>query len=205
MKINELFGGGAALLGAEEASPYPFRQMKSSFQASLTPSWGKPETTVLLPWKSSKTNLFRRKSSATRPASLMCGPCCKVKPKGALEIHFINMVQYRKQRKKKILDNPLCRWLAWLDASSPPGLIAEVVKMDSAIEMANERMVYVTGDKEAIRAYEMRLMGLSDYNSSMNYAREEGHAEGRNEERQYLLEMIDQGLSIEEIKRRLMQ
>ena len=134
---------------------------------------------------------------------------------GALEIHFINMVQYRRQRKKKILDNPLCRWLAWLDASSPPGLIAEVVKMDTAIETANERMVYVTGDKEAIRAYEMRLMGLSDYNSSMNYAREEGHrqgmeegiaegiAEGRNEERLRLLEMLNLGLPVEEIKRRL--
>ena len=123
---------------------------------------------------------------------------------GALEIHFINMVQYRKQRKK-ILDDPLCRWLAWLDASSPPGLIAEVVKMDTAIETANERMVYVTGDKEAIRAYEMRLMGLSDYNSSMNYAREEGHEEGRNEERLRLLEMLEQGLPVEEIKRRLKQ
>jgi len=122
---------------------------------------------------------------------------------GALEIHFINMVQYRKQRKKKILDNPLCRWLAWLDASSPPGLVAEVVKMDSAIETANERMVYVTGDKEAIRAYERRLMGLSDYTSSINYALEKGHAEGRNEERLRLLEMLDLGLSVEEIKRRL--
>jgi flagellar biosynthesis/type III secretory pathway protein FliH len=59
----------------------------------------------------------------------------------------------------------------------------------------------------------MRQMGLSDYNSSMNYAREtgyaeghaDGHAEGRNEERQHFLEMLDQGLSVEEIKRRLKQ
>ena len=79
--------------------------------------------------------------------------------------------------------------------------------MDSAIQAANERMVYVTGDKEAIRAYEMRQMALSDYTSSINYAREEGHAEGfsegRKEERQYLFEMLNQGLSVEEIKRQL--
>jgi len=136
---------------------------------------------------------------------------------GALEIHFINMVQYRKQGRKEVPNDPLCRWLAWLDANSPPELVAEVVKMDSAIQMANERMVYVTGDKEAIRAYEMRQMGLSDYTSSMNYAREEGYQqgrqegrqesrqEGRNEERLRLLEMLDQGLSVEEIKRRLKQ
>jgi len=95
--------------------------------------------------------------------------------------------------------------------------------MDSAIQMANERMVYVTGDKEAIRAYERRQMALSDHTSYMNYARgeglrigreeghkqglaegrEEGRNEGRNEERQRLLEMFNSGLSIEEIKRRL--
>ncbi|MDR0457115.1 MAG: Rpn family recombination-promoting nuclease/putative transposase [Treponema sp.] len=125
----------------------------------------------------------------------------------ALEIHFINMVQYRKQGREGILDNPLCRWLVWFDAGSPPELIAEVVKMDSAIQAANERMVYVTGDKEAIRAYEMRQMALSDYTSTMNYAREtglaEGHAQGRNEERQRLLEMFNLGLPMEEIKRRL--
>ncbi|MDR2576304.1 MAG: Rpn family recombination-promoting nuclease/putative transposase [Treponema sp.] len=96
----------------------------------------------------------------------------------ALEIHFLNMVQYRKQRKKILLDDPLNRWLVWLDVGSPPELIEEVVKMDSAIYAANERMVYVTGDEEAIRAYEMRQMALSDYNSEMNYAHEEGHAKG---------------------------
>jgi len=67
--------------------------------------------------------------------------------------------------------------------------------MDSAIQAANERMVYVTGDKEAIRAYEMRQMALSDYTSSINYAREKGHND--------ILEMLDQGLTVEEIKQRL--
>jgi len=50
--------------------------------------------------------------------------------------------------------------------------------MDSAIQMADERMVYVTGDKEAIRAYERRQMALSDYNSEINYALEEGMRKG---------------------------
>jgi predicted transposase/invertase (TIGR01784 family) len=113
----------------------------------------------------------------------------------ALEIHFLNMVQYRKQRKKILLDDPLNRWLVWLDVGSPSELIEEVIKMDSAIQAANERMVYVTGDKEAIRAYEMRQMALSDYTSSINYAREKGHND--------ILEMLDQGLTVEEIKQRL--
>jgi len=96
----------------------------------------------------------------------------------ALEIHFINMVQYRKQARKGMVNDPLSRWMAWLNAKSPPELLAEVVKMDSAIQMADERMVYVTGDKEAIRAYERRQMALSDYNSAINYARDEDHRKG---------------------------
>ena len=94
----------------------------------------------------------------------------------ALEIHFLNMVQYRKQWKGK-LDNPLSRWLAWFDMGNGKELAEEAVKMDAAIQAANERMVYVTGDKEAIRAYERRQMALSDYTSTINYARDEGRAD----------------------------
>jgi len=97
----------------------------------------------------------------------------------ALEIHFLDMVKYRRQAGKGSLEDPLSRWMAWLNEKSPPELIAEVLKMDSAIQTADERMVYVTGDDEAIRAYEMRQMALSDYTSTINFAREEGMKEGR--------------------------
>jgi len=47
--------------------------------------------------------------------------------------------------------------------------------------------VYVTGDKEAIWAYERYKMALSDYTSEMNYARDKamkkGRTEGRNDEK----------------------
>ena len=87
----------------------------------------------------------------------------------ALEIHFINMVQYRKRTRGK-LDEPLGRWLAWFDPGSPPELIAEAVKMDEAIRTADERMAYVTEDEEAVRAYWRRTMALCDYTSSMKVA-----------------------------------
>ena len=102
----------------------------------------------------------------------------------ALEIHFLDMVKYRKQQRKKgrrndMENEPLHRWLAWLDENSPPELIAEIVGTDEAIKTAEERLVYVTGDDEAIHAYEMRQMALSDLTSAKNFAREEGLAEGR--------------------------
>ena len=98
----------------------------------------------------------------------------------ALEIHFIDMVRYRKQRRKD-MQNELHRWLAWLDENSPPELIAEVVGTDDEIKAAEERLVYVTGDDDAIRAYEMRQMALSDITSQNNFARKEGLAKGRAE------------------------
>jgi len=123
----------------------------------------------------------------------------------ALEIHFINMVQYRKQAKKGGMNDPLSRWMAWLNRRSPPELIAEVVKMDAAIQTANERMVYVTGDKEAIRAYERRQMALSDYNSAINYAHSTGMAKGMKKGRQessleIARKMKEMGDSIEKIQ-----
>ena len=123
----------------------------------------------------------------------------------ALEIHFLDMVKYRRQqrtvrpkvcgRRKDMENEPLHRWLAWLDENSPPELIAEVVGTDDTIKAAQERLVYVTGDDEAIRAYEMRQMALSDLTSYKNFAREEGLKEGREEGiKQGLKQGLEQGL-----------
>jgi predicted transposase/invertase (TIGR01784 family) len=99
----------------------------------------------------------------------------------ALEIHFIDMVKFRRVRKKDIRNDPLQRWLTWLDRDSPAGLVEEAMKMDMAIRKAEEKMAYVTSDKEALRAYQMREMALSDLTSGLNHAREEGIVKGRRE------------------------
>jgi predicted transposase/invertase (TIGR01784 family) len=99
----------------------------------------------------------------------------------ALEIHFIDMVKFRRLGEKDIRKEPLHRWLTWLDKDSPERLLEEVVKMDMGIQKAEEKMVHVTRDKEALRAYQMREMALSDWTSGINYAREVGILKGREE------------------------
>jgi predicted transposase/invertase (TIGR01784 family) len=99
----------------------------------------------------------------------------------ALEIHFIDMVKFRRVGEKDIRNDPLQRWLIWLDKDSPEGLVEEVVKMDRAIQKAEEKMVYVTQDKEALRAYQMRELALSDWTSGINHAKREGIQEGKRE------------------------
>ncbi|MDR3201219.1 MAG: Rpn family recombination-promoting nuclease/putative transposase [Spirochaetales bacterium] len=91
----------------------------------------------------------------------------------ALEIHFIDMVKFRALEKKDIRNDPLHRWLSYFDKDSPREIVEEVVKMDTAIKKAEEKVSYVSQDKEALRAYEMREMALSDYTSGINHAKRE--------------------------------
>ena len=92
-----------------------------------------------------------------------------------LEIHFVNMVKWR--RGEKDLNDPLSRWLAWFDEESPPELIAEVASMDSAIMAANERQHFIIQDEEAYQEYWMRRKMEHDRISSLNGARREGREE----------------------------
>ncbi|MDR1047902.1 MAG: hypothetical protein LBL64_09005, partial [Treponema sp.] len=63
--------------------------------------------------------------------------------------------------------------LAYFDQGSPGELIEEVIKMDAGIQKAQERLVVVTNDKEALREYHLREMALSDWTSGVNHARRE--------------------------------
>jgi predicted transposase/invertase (TIGR01784 family) len=91
------------------------------------------------------------------------------------------MVQYRKQAGKKLLDDPLNRWMAWLNKRSPPELIAEVLKMDRAIKAAAKKLDLITRDKDFLRYYHLRLMAMSDRTTEINTATEEGLKKGRAE------------------------
>jgi hypothetical protein len=53
--------------------------------------------------------------------------------------------------------------------------------MDAAIRKAEEKMVYISGDKEALHAYQMREMPLSDWTSGINHARWEEASKLTNE------------------------
>jgi len=112
----------------------------------------------------------------------------------ALEVHFINMVKYRKQGKGR-LDDPLCRWLAWFDRNSTSEILEEAVNMDTAIQNADKRMTSLTKSEEEMDTYFRMQKAEWDRRSEMYYARKEGQEE--------ILELLDQGLTIEEIKEHL--
>jgi predicted transposase/invertase (TIGR01784 family) len=99
----------------------------------------------------------------------------------SLEIHFINMVKYRNLRKRfrgSLCNDPLMRWLAWFDVNSPPELVEEVIKMDSAIQKASEQLEYLLNDEDVVRAYDVRFKAMCDLTSMRNYATRTGLAKG---------------------------
>jgi predicted transposase/invertase (TIGR01784 family) len=99
----------------------------------------------------------------------------------ALEIHFLDMVKWRRLKGKDVAGDPLHQWMAWLNQNSPPELIDEVKKMNEAVLLADEKMVFVTEDKEARDAYERRQKALFDETNRRKSALrkiEEGRREG---------------------------
>jgi predicted transposase/invertase (TIGR01784 family) len=85
-----------------------------------------------------------------------------------LEIHFINMVKFRKLEAKDIVNKPLERWLTYFDITTPEETLQEVIKMDGAINKTNERLNFVSQDQEFLRAYHMREMAMSDWTTGVN-------------------------------------
>jgi hypothetical protein len=79
--------------------------------------------------------------------------------------------------KTSILDiknDALCRWLTYFDENTPENKLTEVIKMDTAIQKANERLNFVTRDKDFLRNYHRRIMEESDRITEINTAMERG-------------------------------
>ncbi|GBU28461.1 hypothetical protein R84B8_02020 [Treponema sp. R8-4-B8] len=69
--------------------------------------------------------------------------------------------------------------------------------------MATEILSKITQDEIEYARMTTLIKSQLDYQSGMVEARRSGIKEGREEERQYFLELLDQGLSADEIKKRL--
>jgi predicted transposase/invertase (TIGR01784 family) len=95
-----------------------------------------------------------------------------------LEIHFLNMIKFRKLERKD-MNKPLERWLTFFDERTPEQTLREVIGMDAAIQKAQSRLEEVTQDYEVRRTYIMRQKALSDWTTGVNTAFEKGIEKGR--------------------------
>jgi predicted transposase YdaD len=81
--------------------------------------------------------------------------------------------------------------------------IIEIINREERIAMAVNTLINITQDEIEYARMSTLIKSQLDYQSGMVDARRKGLAEGRAEERQYILDMLNQGLSAEEIKRQL--
>jgi predicted transposase/invertase (TIGR01784 family) len=87
----------------------------------------------------------------------------------ALELHFIDMTRFRKLAGKN-KDDPLHRWLLFLDQDTEPEVLKEVLTMDGAIQKAQDRMDFVSMDRDAYREYELREAQMAFYDQDVKSA-----------------------------------
>jgi predicted transposase/invertase (TIGR01784 family) len=115
-----------------------------------------------------------------------------------LEIHFIIMVKFRKLKSKYKRNKPLERWLSFFDISTPEEELKEIIKMDSAISKTQERLDFVTQDKEVLREYHLREMALMDWNNGINAATENGIVQGAMQKQiEIARNLLKKGLTID--------
>jgi predicted transposase/invertase (TIGR01784 family) len=93
----------------------------------------------------------------------------------AAEIHFIEMPKFRRLTQKDVHHDPLHRWLSYLDVTTPPSQLKEIIAMDSAIARTQEVVERVSRDKDMLHEYLRYEMALSDERSRLEDAVESAY------------------------------
>jgi predicted transposase/invertase (TIGR01784 family) len=114
----------------------------------------------------------------------------------ALELHFLDMVKFRKWPEKDIRQDPLQRWLVYFDKSSPVTLLEEVLGMDRAIQEMQKKIDWIQGDPALLRSYLRYEKAASDEITRIYGAKREGK---REEKLAIAQKMKNRGLPIDQI------
>lgn len=73
-----------------------------------------------------------------------------------VEIHFIELPKFRELQDKGYKNEALRRWLTFLEKDVPREILKELMEMEPAIKMAEEKLDYLSSDPETIELYKAR-------------------------------------------------
>ena len=129
------------------------------------------------------------------------------------EIIFYELPKLEK-RLRSVLDGSIgienltveeewCIYLKYRHEKRAASLIAQLCEKEEGIMQAEQTVKKVSRDYIKYVRKMADIKNRIDRASALDYAREEGLREGEKKERQRFIELLDQGLSVEEIKRRL--
>lgn len=113
-----------------------------------------------------------------------------------LKWYFIELPKFRKKRPD--MDEKINQWLSFIDDYDKE-LVKMAEKKNKTLEKARMEMNYLTGDAAVRRLAELREKWDMDYNSGINYAKNEGLKEGldkgiQKEKKEIVLKMLKKKL-----------
>jgi predicted transposase/invertase (TIGR01784 family) len=119
---------------------------------------------------------------------------------------FSDIIEIHTLELRKLPDRDdgteLYDWVKFISAETEEELNM-VAEKNPQIHKAAVKLRELSADERARDLYERREKAIRDIDSRERWARVEGIAEGKAEERKRLLELLDQGLSVEELKHQL--
>ncbi|KZX16267.1 PD-(D/E)XK nuclease family transposase [Methanobrevibacter cuticularis] len=126
---------------------------------------------------------------------------CTPKFLEGIEIHFINMQNFKKLKNKNI-NNFLHQWLIYFDKNTKPKLLEKVMKMNKTIEKAQKKLDLISMSDEDYRMYEMREMAQYDEITLKYTATQKGIEIGKEKASiEYAKKLKETGMSIEQISK----
>lgn len=115
-----------------------------------------------------------------------------------VEIHFLELPKFNNLEEKNLKEDRLQRWLTFFNSDISEEKLKELMEMDKDIKRAEERLEYLSSDKETIDIYKAREKSLHERANMISSAMEEG-------ENKKALEIIKnslmQGLSVDIISK----
>ena len=79
-----------------------------------------------------------------------------------VEIHFLELPKFRKKKDKDYRDNPIERWLMFLEKDISETTLKELMSLDTAIEKAEQKIEYLSSDEDTMRIYYERERSLHE-------------------------------------------
>jgi len=91
-----------------------------------------------------------------------------------IEIHFLELPKFIKKESKNFKDNPIERWLAFLEEDTSETMLKELMSMEPAIKKAEDKLEYLSSDKETMNIYWERERSLHERANMISSAEERG-------------------------------
>ncbi|MGL4798931.1 MAG: Rpn family recombination-promoting nuclease/putative transposase [Cellulosilyticaceae bacterium] len=124
-----------------------------------------------------------------------------------VEIHFIELPKFRSLKDKNYKEEALQRWLTFLEKDVSREILEELMQMEPAIKMAEQKLDFLSSDPKTIELYKAREYAAHEKANLLSTGLERGKIEGKLEVARALLDILDDetiamktGLGLEQVK-----